>query len=115
MSKVFYEYNFIKKETCGKAYEEDAFLYVFGAGEFVKIGKAKCVDSRLRTQQVGCPITMCILTERKHPRNKIYDIEGNWHVRLRKYHVRGEWFKLPPRIQPVVIKMISQGVTFKEP
>lgn len=110
MNRAAFAYNVARNENYG-IHEDKVSLYVLGAGEFVKIGWTTCVKGRIKNVQCGCPLAISVLAESRHPRVEIGNIEGSWHARLGKYHVRGEWFKLPAKIQSVVLKMISRGDT----
>lgn len=63
-------------------------LYFVRAGEYVKIGVADNVFSRMRALQTGCPMRLeCVLLLQGS-----YDLEMELHDRFRQVHHRGEWF-----------------------
>lgn len=72
------------------------YVYLVRSGSkkgAIKIGVASNVAKRLSELQVGNPATLCLIasipcSSRKHA----YDIEKGLHKRLRRWHIRGEWF-----------------------
>lgn len=69
------------------------YVYIMEAGEFVKIGVAKCPDKRLEQMQTGNPFAIKILAllPFSSPR-QAYAEESRIHKFLRSHHFRGEWF-----------------------
>ena len=61
----------------------------------IKIGKSKdrCIESRLKSVQTGCPYELTLLTYIKE------EIEEFYHEKFKEHHVRGEWFKYLPVIE----------------
>ncbi|MGD2122607.1 MAG: GIY-YIG nuclease family protein [Gemmatimonadota bacterium] len=63
-------------------------VYFVRAGEYVKIGVANNIHSRMSALQTGCPHELeCVLLL-----NGSYDLEMEVHQRFRSTHHRGEWF-----------------------
>jgi hypothetical protein len=81
-----------KKVECGGCY-----VYIIqqqGGGNFIKIGKARDVDKRVKALQTASPYSLTILA-RINADNDAHALcmEKAFHERLRKYSVSGEWFK----------------------
>lgn len=72
----------------------EAFLYIIAEphGAY-KIGFAIDVEQRLATLQAATPYELTVL--RKVPRRDVRQAELAVHGLLARYHLRGEWFKLP--------------------
>lgn len=68
-------------------------LYVMQCGEFTKIGFARDVANRFNNFQTGNPHEMQLLAST--PTRFAVQLESRLHAYLGRYHVRGEWFKLP--------------------
>lgn len=63
-------------------------VYFVRAGEYVKIGVADNIFSRMSALQTGCPMQLeCLLLLQGG-----YDLEMELHDRFRALHQRGEWF-----------------------
>ena len=65
----------------------------------VKIGIAKNPNKRLKTFQTANYEKLIILRVIQVPtRNLAFELEKALHQKFKKYHIRGEWFKLTPTI-----------------
>lgn len=82
-------------------------IYFIQSGEYVKIGVARTgqAQQRMGVLQIGNPVELRVL--------KTFDgyldapaVERDLHNRLAQYHVRGEWFKLPPALLSKVMKSV---------
>ena len=74
----------------------------------VKIGVAKNPDKRLKTFQTANYQELIILRVIKVAnRDLAFKLEKALHQKFKKYHIRGEWFKLTP----TVIKFIKNYQT----
>lgn len=61
---------------------------------YVKIGVARNVESRLETLQTSSPYRLEVLASiRCNGRRHAYDLEKRLHWLFRKQRIRGEWFK----------------------
>jgi hypothetical protein len=70
-------------------------VYVIQSGAFVKIGYCERDPiRRLEKLQVGNPITLILLALLEGGR----EVENSWHLRFDKMRVRGEWFRLEPKL-----------------
>ncbi len=74
----------------------NGFVYVVQCGEFTKIGIATWVKTRVMSLQTGNPEPIQLLKSWRS-RNAGAE-ELKLHKHLRKYRVRGEWFKLPSHL-----------------
>jgi len=66
-------------------------VYLIKAGDFVKIGVAKCPKNRLKQLQTGSPYKLELL-DFINVKNE-YEIENILHQKLNKYHILNEWFQ----------------------
>lgn len=66
-------------------------VYVIRAGDFIKIGVAKDVATRLKTMQTGCPYLLEII--RTIPCARPFPFEHRLKAYLHAHHYRGEWFE----------------------
>jgi len=72
------------------------YVYLIRSGRkkgAIKIGVASNIEKRISELQTGNPAELCLVasipcSSRKHA----YDIEKGLHKRLRRWHIRGEWF-----------------------
>jgi hypothetical protein len=71
----------------------DGFVYVLAAGEFYKIGRAKRLDSRIKTLKIQLPFGLALLNA--FPCEDYVLTERSLHDHLARYRVNGEWFRLP--------------------
>ncbi len=70
-------------------------VYVVQAnGYYVKIGRAQNISERLRSMQTASPVPLRLLAiPSRNP-----DDEKSFHQRLKKSHVRGEWFRMDEQV-----------------
>jgi len=80
-----------------------SFIYVIRCESFVKIGIAENVEYRLSIMQVGNPFELSLL--KKFPSHEPKRDEAWLHNKYIRYHVRGEWFQLPPDILANLLDM----------
>ena len=79
------------------------FVYVIQCNEFTKIGVAENVDTRLAYLQVGNPYELRLL--KTFPSlNPVVD-EEKLQSRFGRYHIRGEWFRLPPTLLHGLVRL----------
>jgi len=77
--------------------EKNGYVYIFGNLEYkiIKIGYAKDPYKRISAVQTGCPFDLEIL--------KVFEgnltLEKQLHDKYKKYHLRGEWFKLEGKLK----------------
>ena len=69
------------------------FVYVIQCNEFTKIGVAENVDTRMAYLQVGNPYELKLL--KAFPSRQPVVDEEKLQRRFGRYHIRGEWFRLP--------------------
>ena len=67
--------------------------YVIQCNEFTKIGVAENVDTRMAYLQVGNPYELKLL--KAFPSRQPVVDEEKLQRRFGRYHIRGEWFRLP--------------------
>lgn len=72
------------------------FVYIIKCHDLVKIGIAASVESRLSSLQTGNPYTLEVLNSFASREPELD--ERRLHSRFAKYHVRGEWFRIPDRV-----------------
>jgi hypothetical protein len=68
-------------------------IYVVECEGYIKIGVANDVDARVLTLQTGCPFKIRLI--RSFRSQNAHEEEEAIHELLHRYHVRGEWFKVP--------------------
>jgi hypothetical protein len=69
------------------------FIYLIQCHDFVKVGYAKDVATRLSSLQTGCPYELHLLAS--WPTEHMEHDENRLHNLWRKFEVRGEWFQVP--------------------
>lgn len=84
-----------------------ASVYFMQAGEFVKVGVAIDIKTRMAMLQIGCPYSIKLL--HCFQSEDAYADESSIHGELARYHFRGEWFMLPQ----AVIELIQSGFLYK--
>ena len=63
--------------------------------EFVKIGKARNVETRLNSLQTGCPFDLALMFKIRCDSEKAaYELEGKLHKMFGEQRRRAEWFKI---------------------
>lgn len=73
--------------------EKLLFVYVVRCHDYVKIGIADDIKSRIANLQTGCPYKLTLL---RHWRSSdAISEEERLHERWDAYRERGEWFKIP--------------------
>ena len=80
------------------------FLYFIKAGNFVKVGRSTNPNKRMASHQVSNPHECILLCSIK---GDMFDLEKEAQFELRKYHQRGEWYKLTPRVKEY-IKLVKK-------
>ena len=70
-----------------------SFVYIVTAGEYQKIGFASDVNRRINQMRPACPLEIELL--KAWPTTKPVQLEQHLHIMFWKYHVRGEWFRIP--------------------
>lgn len=94
-----------KAEEPSGAYEprhKDGFVYFIAAGKFVKIGNSIDPVQRMDKMKCDCPFPLFLLGMIRSP--DVFLAELLIHKRFRQLHVRGEWFKLTPKIRDFIAK-----------
>lgn len=72
-----------------------AFIYLMAsAHNVIKIGLAKDVAKRRRTLQIGQPFDLKVLHRLEVSDDAALEVERAIHKRLKRYRIRGEWFRL---------------------
>ena len=74
----------------------DGFIYLIACHDYVKIGIANDVATRLSTMQVGNPYPIRLVNA-FYSSNVVRD-ERLVQDRFWAYRARGEWFKMPGRL-----------------
>ena len=70
------------------------YVYFVESQGLVKIGRTNSLRSRLTTLQMGSPSRLRLIDYIIY--NDHLSAEKEWHRRLARYRVRGEWFRIPP-------------------
>ncbi len=74
--------------------------YFIKAGNFVKIGCSTDPEKRLRAIQTGnphkCELLYSIYNE------DMFEMEQWVQMELKKYHIRGEWYRLTPKVREYI-------------
>lgn len=74
----------------------DGFVYILRAGEFVKIGRSRRLDNRIKTLKIQLPFPVEVLNA--FPCENAAKSERHLHEFFAKYRVNGEWFELPEKV-----------------
>ena len=69
------------------------FVYIIKCGGYFKIGVASDLPRRLSSIRCSNPFPIALYGARITSKPK--KIESEIHRRLNKYHIHGEWFKVP--------------------
>lgn len=70
-------------------------VYVFSAGEFIKIGIAENVVTRLQVTRTHCPLPVELAYQSEPMRRWLAkELERDAHARLEPFWVTGEWFRI---------------------
>jgi DNA-directed RNA polymerase subunit F len=77
---------------------EETTIYFISDGEFVKIGRATNVATRLSDLQVASPRNLTVLAIVDAPPHS----ERELHRLFEDWHVRGEWFRLSDQIRSFI-------------
>lgn len=81
------------------------YVYVVGAGEMVKVGRAKDVAARMKTLQGAQPFPLrLIVAVPGHP-----SLEAAIHERFSNLRAEGEWFRLDPELK-MFIRALRAGL-----
>lgn len=89
------------------------WLYFVQCQDYLKIGVAADVALRIMTLQTGCPYELKLIGTIRC-QNAIED-EAIWHEKLARYHLRGEWFKIPELEMREIVCMLSSPIQPSEP
>lgn len=72
-----------------------SFVYLIASGrDIIKVGMAKDVGKRVRALQTGGPFEMQIIHKIEVAADHVAALEKLIHKRLKRYRLRGEWFRL---------------------
>lgn len=82
---------------------KSGFVYVVQCQEYVKIGLADNVKLRVSGLQTGSPYKLKLLAS--WPCDDAPNTEKELHKLFSRFHMRGEWFKLPDDILAVVVAL----------
>lgn len=104
--------NYAKSKLPTKSPKLDKFVYVILCQSFVKIGISDRPDKRLMEMQVGCPFELKVIARYPSPNAK-HD-ESRLHDLLVKFHVRGEWFKIPDSLIAMMVKAGTVAELFND-
>lgn len=85
--------------------ETSGVYCIQGAGEFVKIGKAKNIAQRIKDIQTNHPVPLQLLAVlSENPGD-----EGSFHKRYAQLRAHGEWFKLAPELRGALVELRRGG------
>jgi hypothetical protein len=87
------------------------FVYIIQCHDFVKVGFADNVSTKLSNLQSGCPYELRLLASWKVEAAAI--AESKLHRLWERYEIRGEWFKVPYGELVCVINAKSFDDVFK--
>lgn len=89
-------------------------IYCISDGQFLKIGYSYKPLERLQLFQMGNPRKLSLVYS-KPPRILLTakDVESAVHKRLRKFHLRGEWFDVPLEMAIATIQEVSRDLLMK--
>ena len=85
--------------------QSDGFIYAMRAGEFIKFGWAKNVETRRLQLQTGCPTEIEVLASVGWPRN----YEKAIHAMHRESRTHGEWFEMNDATMATVRQMLANN------
>ena len=72
-----------------------SFVYLVASGkDIVKVGKADDVRKRISTLQTSSPFEMQVFHTIEVSSDNVGALEKLIHKRLKRYHLRGEWFRV---------------------
>lgn len=72
---------------------QKTYVYIIKAGNYIKVGVAKNVQSRMDTMQTGNHLWLEIIASMPfETRKAAFDYEAHLHHKLKAHKVRGEWF-----------------------
>lgn len=75
----------------------EGFVYFIWCEGMVKIGFCKSnLQRRVDELQIACPFPVEFLGAIQS--DSAMTLEASFHARFEQFHVRGEWFKIPPDI-----------------
>ena len=72
--------------------KKGAFIYFITDGNYVKIGVASNIKSRMKILQTGNPNELRVIHSEYS--DFPYDLEKTYHDKYKKYHIRGEWYNI---------------------
>lgn len=76
-----------------------AFVYFIASGrDIIKVGMAKDVGKRVRALQTGGPFEMKVIHKIEVAAERVAALEKLIHKRLKRYRIRGEWFRVEPAL-----------------
>jgi hypothetical protein len=76
-----------------------SFVYLIASGgNIIKIGKANDVGKRVRALQTGQPFSLRIIHRIEVAQNDVLKLEKAIHKKLKRYVLRGEWFRIEPAV-----------------
>jgi hypothetical protein len=78
------------EDASGRRKDVPNHVYFIRCGDYVKIGVASCVVSRLRTLEAMNPLPLEVVRVIAGKR----DVERAFHVRFAAYRHRDEWFRV---------------------
>ena len=73
--------------------KKNGYIYVVKIGEYVKVGRAKNLDNRLKVYKSFPPFAYELLLSKKV--EDCYFFERAIQKCLLEYQIKGEWFELP--------------------
>jgi len=96
----------MKKEISYNCLEpKPGFVYFIKGGNFVKVGCSTNPKKRLVAHQTSNPHELELLCSVE--RGDMFELEEEIQLELRKFKVRGEWYKLTPKVKEY-IKLIKK-------
>lgn len=83
-------------------------VYVFSAGEFVKVGLAENVRARIQVTRTHCPMQVELAYQSGVMRRWLAkQVERECHDRLEAFSVTGEWFRIGVKEAVEIVKSVA--------
>lgn len=86
-----------------------ASVYFVKGGDYVKIGKAKDVEQRVRDLQVASPKKLKILYVIQVPESRVNEEERRHHEKFKHLKASGEWFRYDDEIKEYIASLHAAG------
>lgn len=92
---------------------EGGYVYIMKEGDRYKIGYSKRAERRRKQLQTGSSRVIEVIHEIKCEEREAREVERRLQRMCMPYHIRGEWYLLPPEMVLYLLQFKTEEQVYK--